>query len=214
MVQCRKYTNLWQIWNFHQCFWLLPFLILTENTLCPWKHFNYQFTYWIVLCLLIKGSIQFNKSYKNPCFYQTVRYEVNNEVIGRERRLRCLPYFFIIGFPKCGTSDLWNRLALHPDVVVRHEKESFYLDDKRIGRCYTYAKVPAHVFIFIYFFWHHKTNTDICTTDFDLVNGYLTFVNNDTCLFPVRDSLFFMLISPIGYWGSSKTSNQQKEGDF
>ncbi|XP_066276669.1 carbohydrate sulfotransferase 15-like isoform X1 [Branchiostoma lanceolatum] len=38
-------------------------------------------------------------------------------------RLRCLPYFYIIGMPKCGTSDLYLRLTKHPDVVGGLKKE-------------------------------------------------------------------------------------------
>ncbi|KAI8520556.1 Carbohydrate sulfotransferase 15 [Branchiostoma belcheri] len=41
-------------------------------------------------------------------------------------RLRCLPYFYIIGMPKCGTSDLYYRLTQHPDVVGGLKKEPHY----------------------------------------------------------------------------------------
>ncbi|XP_035665240.1 carbohydrate sulfotransferase 15-like [Branchiostoma floridae] len=41
-------------------------------------------------------------------------------------RLRCLPYFYIIGMPKCGTSDLYHRLTKHPDVVGGMRKEPHY----------------------------------------------------------------------------------------
>ena len=26
---------------------------------------------------------------------------------------RCLPYFFLAGFPKCGTTDMYRRMELH-----------------------------------------------------------------------------------------------------
>ena len=32
-------------------------------------------------------------------------------------RLRCLPPVYILGMPKCGTSELYTRLGRHPNVV-------------------------------------------------------------------------------------------------
>ncbi|KAL0169330.1 hypothetical protein M9458_033926, partial [Cirrhinus mrigala] len=42
---------------------------------------------------------------------------------GRQYRLRCLPFFYIIGQPKCGTTDLYDRLRLHPEVHFTTMKE-------------------------------------------------------------------------------------------
>lgn len=30
---------------------------------------------------------------------------------------KCLPYFQILGVSKCGTTDLYNRLTEHPDMI-------------------------------------------------------------------------------------------------
>ncbi|GAB6023027.1 Carbohydrate sulfotransferase 15 [Chamberlinius hualienensis] len=38
-------------------------------------------------------------------------------------RLRCLPYFVIIGQVKCGTTDLFRRLELHPQIEMGMLKE-------------------------------------------------------------------------------------------
>ncbi|XP_071500903.1 carbohydrate sulfotransferase 15-like [Diadema antillarum] len=35
----------------------------------------------------------------------------------RQNTIRCLPYFYIVGMPKCGTSDLWMKIVHHPQVV-------------------------------------------------------------------------------------------------
>ncbi|XP_042192529.1 carbohydrate sulfotransferase 15 isoform X1 [Callorhinchus milii] len=48
-------------------------------------------------------------------------------------RLRCLPYFYIIGQPKCGTTDLYNRLRLHPDISFSIVKEPHWWTRKRFG---------------------------------------------------------------------------------
>ncbi|XP_036402642.1 carbohydrate sulfotransferase 15-like [Megalops cyprinoides] len=52
---------------------------------------------------------------------------------GRCYRLRCLPYFYIIGQPKCGTTDLYDRLKLHPDVRFTTMKEPHWWTRKRFG---------------------------------------------------------------------------------
>ena len=47
---------------------------------------------------------------------------MEREVESAYGHLRCLPYFFLIGFPKCATTDLYDRIAKHPHVV-RSKKE-------------------------------------------------------------------------------------------
>ncbi|KAK6293908.1 hypothetical protein J4Q44_G00362340 [Coregonus suidteri] len=52
---------------------------------------------------------------------------------GKYYRLRCLPYFYIIGQPKCGTTDLYDRLQLHPEVRFTTFKEPHWWTRKRFG---------------------------------------------------------------------------------
>lgn len=58
---------------------------------------------------------------------------------GKVYRIRCLPYFYIIGQPKCGTTDLYDRLRLHPDVRVTALKEPHWWTRKRFGRNYFFG---------------------------------------------------------------------------
>ncbi|NWI90027.1 CHSTF sulfotransferase, partial [Pitta sordida] len=48
-------------------------------------------------------------------------------------RLRCLPHFYIIGQPKCGTTDLYDRLRLHPEIRFSASKEPHWWTRKRFG---------------------------------------------------------------------------------
>ncbi|XP_066278396.1 carbohydrate sulfotransferase 15-like isoform X1 [Branchiostoma lanceolatum] len=48
-------------------------------------------------------------------------------------RLRCMPYFYIIGMPKCGTTDLYYRLIKHQDVVGGLAKEPHWWTRRRLG---------------------------------------------------------------------------------
>ena len=52
----------------------------------------------------------YNTSYKNPCW---------NE----EEEFYCLPYFFIGGFPKCRTTELYDKLIRHPEIISPARKE-------------------------------------------------------------------------------------------
>ncbi|XP_071486330.1 carbohydrate sulfotransferase 15-like [Diadema antillarum] len=51
--------------------------------------------------------------YKNPCFIYRGAYPPG---------LRCLPYFYLIGMQKCGSTDMWEKINEH-DEVQRTEKE-------------------------------------------------------------------------------------------
>nr|BAF85811.1 N-acetylgalactosamine 4-sulfate 6-O-sulfotransferase [Todarodes pacificus] len=39
------------------------------------------------------------------------------------QRLRCLPYFYIAGMPKSGTTDFYRRINTHPDIIKCQRKE-------------------------------------------------------------------------------------------
>ncbi|KAL3856730.1 hypothetical protein ACJMK2_011453 [Sinanodonta woodiana] len=75
----------------------------------------------IIFCKknLFKGPFQFLQNYTNPCFFSD------------DGGLRCLPYFFIIGGIKCGTSDLYYSLKQHPEISWEHEKEISYFVNGR-----------------------------------------------------------------------------------
>ncbi|XP_076434560.1 carbohydrate sulfotransferase 15-like isoform X1 [Babylonia areolata] len=63
---------------------------------------------------------------KNPCWwYNSKRGKV------APPQLRCLPYFFLAGVAKCGSTDIYNRLIKHPQVVPASEKEPRWFDWRR-----------------------------------------------------------------------------------
>ncbi|XP_005794719.2 carbohydrate sulfotransferase 15 [Xiphophorus maculatus] len=68
--------------------------------------------------------------------FQHLRSTFHHHLLHRNRtlyRMRCLPYFYIIGQPKCGTTDLYDRLRLHPDVKFTTFKEPHWWTRKRFG---------------------------------------------------------------------------------
>ncbi|XP_064628664.1 carbohydrate sulfotransferase 15-like [Lineus longissimus] len=50
----------------------------------------------------------FVQGWKTPCW-------IGNSVY-KKSKLKCLPAFYIPGFPKCATTDLWYRLKKHPQL--------------------------------------------------------------------------------------------------
>ncbi|BFZ00889.1 hypothetical protein BsWGS_03928 [Bradybaena similaris] len=65
---------------------------------------------------------------KNPCIYENT--------ISKNISLRCLPYFYIIGMDKCGSTDLHNRLVQHPFVMGNKGdvgKETYFWSWLRYG---------------------------------------------------------------------------------
>jgi N-acetylgalactosamine 4-sulfate 6-O-sulfotransferase len=59
---------------------------------------------------------RFCEGHRNPCWRTA------------DRGWRCLPYFYILGMPKCATTDLFRRLQLHPHIFCgsRQKKEPYF----------------------------------------------------------------------------------------
>jgi hypothetical protein len=49
----------------------------------------------------------------------------------KEYSLRCLPYFYIAGFSKCGTTDLHANLMQHQHILPGLYKEPRFWDESR-----------------------------------------------------------------------------------
>ena len=72
---------------------------------------------------------QFLPDYKSPCWFN------------KQNELYCLPYFYIIGMDKCGTTDLWSKITQHADVLVSVPKEPHWWGRRRQG----YSEPPVHI---------------------------------------------------------------------
>ncbi|XP_059177868.1 carbohydrate sulfotransferase 15-like [Physella acuta] len=71
---------------------------------------------------------KFLPQFKNPCFYEYF-------LMGK-RKLRCLPYFYIIGMDKSGSTDLHGRIAKHPLIygnAGEMDKETQFWSWSRYG---------------------------------------------------------------------------------
>ena len=59
--------------------------------------------------------------YKNPCW-------------GNGTTISCLPYFFIGGFPKSGTTELFSKVTYHPQVLRGRRKEPHFWTRRRFKK--------------------------------------------------------------------------------
>uniref|UniRef100_A0A8C4N7L5 Carbohydrate (N-acetylgalactosamine 4-sulfate 6-O) sulfotransferase 15 n=1 Tax=Eptatretus burgeri TaxID=7764 RepID=A0A8C4N7L5_EPTBU len=77
-----------------------------------------------------KYSLMFKMNFKkmNHSFYNHILQKRGDML-----RLRCVPYFYIIGQPKCGTTDIYRRLMMHPDIRFGVMKEPHWWARKRFG---------------------------------------------------------------------------------
>jgi len=101
-----------------------------------------------ILHAIIPPSEHFLIDFKNPCWYvnntfpskfQYLRYYYRRDIPLSEdlkllshftstnskpiRSIQCLPYFYLIGFPKCGTTALMYYIQKHPQYVPSCTKE-------------------------------------------------------------------------------------------
>ncbi|XP_025089224.1 carbohydrate sulfotransferase 15-like [Pomacea canaliculata] len=101
---------------------------------------------------------QYLANFKNPCWFEKSApgdKGANTTLDGVHVRLRCLPYFHLIGVDKSGTTDLWSRLAQHPDVARPQTiagKETHWWSWRRFGfDLWTRSKPKLH------FDWYLQT---------------------------------------------------------
>ena len=66
----------------------------------------------------LKSHPSFLESFKNPCWFGA-------------GNLSCLPYFYLLGYPKCGTTKLYNLLKIHPHYASSKIKEPHYWRKQR-----------------------------------------------------------------------------------
>ena len=85
-----------------------------QRIMSKWDYFN-------ITNPLDLPKFQFLKNYKNPCWDEADPIRGSNHTY-----LRCLPYFFLAGLEKCGTTDLYNSLTLHHEIIPPNSKERHF----------------------------------------------------------------------------------------
>ncbi|KAK7080940.1 Carbohydrate sulfotransferase 15 [Halocaridina rubra] len=102
-------------------------------------------------------ELKFLPNFKNPCWYDQGTHLKEDDtnlysswlkpasalVLANYRNqrkdghvLRCLPYFFLIGQPKCATTDVFQRINIHPDIAGTLLKGPHWWTRRRYGQPY------------------------------------------------------------------------------
>ncbi|XP_060601280.1 carbohydrate sulfotransferase 15-like [Ruditapes philippinarum] len=101
---------------------------------------------FIVEDLMKQGPFENLKNYRNPCW----KYDDKNS---SEPPIRCLPYFYLIGAPKSGTTDMHRRLIKHPEISKLVIKEPHWLTRKHYydyGENGGYSNLTHYLKVFKY----------------------------------------------------------------
>ncbi|KAL4218469.1 hypothetical protein ACF0H5_023203 [Mactra antiquata] len=75
--------------------------------------------------LMKAGPFKFLPNYKNPCYVNPAAAKKPTAV-----PVLCLPYFFLVGAPKSGTTDMHRRLVQHHQISARLAKEPHWFTRK------------------------------------------------------------------------------------
>ena len=76
-------------------------------------------------------------SIASPCWHAAA------EALGAHTDVRCLPLIHVLGVSKCGTTDLYKRLAKHPDFVDSLNKGPHFWDESPPGPAGQFASYVA-----------------------------------------------------------------------
>ncbi|XP_013414786.1 carbohydrate sulfotransferase 15 [Lingula anatina] len=108
----------------------------------------------------VRTPLKFDPNFKNPCWYEQIpakldsMYANNHWADGKtftqkfnilknflaflrgrhfSQHLRCLPYFYLVGVAKAGTTDLYDRISQHPDMAQGMLKEPQWWGRRNFG---------------------------------------------------------------------------------
>ena len=65
------------------------------------------------------------QNFKNPCWFQ-----------GKNTSFKCIPYFYLLGVAKCGTTRIYYELIRHPDIVAPNKKDIFFWNSPKNGKSF------------------------------------------------------------------------------
>ena len=71
----------------------------------------------------IPPSDEFLLDFKNPCWYADNRNTPTTSPPNPNTHLQCLPYFFLLGYPKAGSSKLYSLIMAHHEYALTLDKE-------------------------------------------------------------------------------------------
>lgn len=156
----------------------------------------------------IGKTIQYDP-WGHTAYYKKARDRFNAHLIrgedGNTKRLRCLPYFYLISTPKSGTTTLWNQLSKHEEINMRIGiKENAWWNFMRNGlqgeHHWVYHLVPPLKSYIPNKEYLQSIDQFLDLFDNEAMNFYdlslsQSYVSNVTALAPIN-----MLTAPMDFW--------------
>ena len=82
---------------------------------------------------LYQGSHAYRGRFSS-CFNKAEANWKRKHTEGSGTRLRCAPYAYLAGMPKCGTTDLYQALIMHENITEGCVKEPEWWARKALGQ--------------------------------------------------------------------------------
>ncbi len=127
----------------------------------------------------------FSAEHRNPCWTVHKTYKKHKQGISSER-LRCIPYFFLAGFPKSATTSIHHALEKHPQIQGPVEKEPHFWARVQ-SRSKSKARSISTTFI-NYTLFFKSLSTKLIKSMKDKVSQLITYDGSQSILW---DSNFF-----------------------
>ncbi len=87
---------------------------------------SFKFRHTITALFKFQTPSTMLQNFKNPCWAE----KTTDNIL----QLRCFPYFYLAGFPKSGTTDLYNEIIKHPMIAQSIQKEPHWWTKCRFDR--------------------------------------------------------------------------------
>ena len=97
---------------------------------------------------------EFLKDYKSPCWQRSSPDHAD--------RVQCLPYFYLAGMPKCGTTDIWAKTNSHNGVFGTAKEPHWWTRSRLSGKTFSikrWYQWSFKILILFFFYLKKKKNT-------------------------------------------------------
>ncbi|XP_052260668.1 carbohydrate sulfotransferase 15-like isoform X2 [Dreissena polymorpha] len=143
--------------------------------------------------LMTLKPFSFLKTYRNPCWYGDAFNYTGDDVAGSPRapariahRVFCLPYYYLVGAPKCGTTDLFIKMVQHPEVSRSVPKEPHWVTRRRFFKDKKFHNISSYFQIF--------SMATLQIVQSKLKNGYHPLVFGDHSASTLWDNDFWTIL--------------------
>ena len=132
----------------------------------------------------IPPPTEFVEHFKNPCWFANfnkvmsdLNFESDFSLVTKEnysyllpsnnlsKTLHCLPYMYLLGYPKCGTTSLYHYFTNHPEFATMSSRGCGWISLHTAGLVNKYPENVKSVFYLINHFYLASRQIELSSTD-------------------------------------------------